>query len=86
MGKLSQRERLLGAMARVVEREGYAAASVAKVIAGAGVGRVTFYDEFADKEDCFLASYDGMVQRILEQIKVCGGWGGAWGYAACGVG
>jgi AcrR family transcriptional regulator len=69
MAKLSQRERLLGAMARVVEREGYAAASVAKVIAGAGVGRVTFYGEFADKEDCFLASYDGMVRRVLEQVR-----------------
>jgi AcrR family transcriptional regulator len=67
--KLSQRERLLGSMARVVEREGYAAASVAKVIAGAGVGRVTFYDEFADKEDCFLASYDGLAQRVVGQMR-----------------
>jgi AcrR family transcriptional regulator len=67
--KPSQRERLLEAMARVVEREGYAATSVAKVIARAGVGRVTFYDEFTNKEECFLASYDDMAQRILEQMR-----------------
>jgi AcrR family transcriptional regulator len=66
--KPSQRERLLKAMAQVVEREGYAGASVAKVIAGAGVGRVTFYEEFADKEECFLASYEEMAQRITGQM------------------
>lgn len=56
-------------MAQVVEREGYAAASVAKVIAAAGVGRVTFYGEFADKDECFLASYDALARRALEQIR-----------------
>jgi AcrR family transcriptional regulator len=66
--KPSQRERLLKAMAQVVEREGYAGASVAKVIAGAGVGRVTFYEEFSDKEECFLASYEDMAQRITAQM------------------
>jgi AcrR family transcriptional regulator len=67
--KPSQRERLLAAMARVVERDGYPATSVAKVIAEAGVGRVTFYEQFADKEACFLASYDHMARRIVEQIR-----------------
>jgi AcrR family transcriptional regulator len=86
VGKLSQRERLLGAMARVVEREGYAAASVAKVIAGAGVGRVTFYDEFADKEDCFLASYDGMARRISEQVRRVAGGGGREGMPRAALG
>lgn len=59
-------------MAQVVEREGYAAASVAKVIAAAGVGRVTFYGEFADKDECFLASYDTLVRRALERVRRTG--------------
>ncbi len=67
--KPSQRERLIRAMAQVVEREGYAAASVAKVIAAAGVGRVTFYGEFADKDECFLASYDALARQTLGQMR-----------------
>ena len=54
----SQRGRLLDAMARVVAEKGYGAASVADVIARAGVSRQTFYVHFRDKLDCFLAAYD----------------------------
>jgi len=55
---LSQRERLLDAMAQTTARRGYAAASVADVLNVARISRRTFYELFADKEDCFLAAYD----------------------------
>jgi len=65
----TQRERLLTAMARVVEREGYTGASIANVTAQAGVGRVTFYNEFADKQTCFIASYDNLALRLSAQLS-----------------
>ena len=55
---LSQRERLLDAMAQTAARRGYAATSVADVLNVARISRRTFYEQFADKEDCFLAAYD----------------------------
>jgi AcrR family transcriptional regulator len=56
--RASQRGRLICAVADAVATKGYAATSVADVIALAGVSRKTFYEHFEDKEDCFLASYD----------------------------
>jgi AcrR family transcriptional regulator len=52
-----QRERLLNGMAKAVARRGYTGATVAQAIAYAGVSRSTFYEHFADKEDCFLATF-----------------------------
>jgi len=40
-------------------------ASVADVIALAGVSRKTFYEHFRDKEDCFLAAYDASLGQFL---------------------
>src|SRR5687767_6279952 len=68
----SQRGRLLVAMSDVVGEKGYAAATVADVLAKAGVSRRTFYEHFADKEACFLAAYDhgvaAMLAAVTEQI------------------
>ncbi len=48
---------MLDAVARAVAEKGYEKASVADILAGAGVSRRTFYEQFTDKEDCFLAAY-----------------------------
>ena len=52
----SPRGRILEAVAQVVALKGYAAATVADVVARAGVSRKTFYEHFNDKEDAFLAA------------------------------
>ena len=57
---LSQRARLVEATAHVVAEKGYAAATVADIIAHAGVSRATFYELFEDKEDCFLSCFVGL--------------------------
>lgn len=62
----SQRSRLIVAMANVVSAKGYAATSVADVIAEAGVSRATFYQMFRDKLDCFRATYDAYARRIAD--------------------
>jgi AcrR family transcriptional regulator len=69
----SQRGRLLEAIAEVVAAKGFAATTVADVIAGAGVSRKTFYEHFRDKEDCFLAAYDTGVDLLIETVRGVGG-------------
>ena len=52
----SQRERLLVAMEEMVNENGYAGASVPKVVRRARVTDRTFYALFEDKADCFIAT------------------------------
>src|SRR3954470_18630703 len=66
--RASQRGRLICAIADSVAAKGYAATSVADVIALAGVSRKAFYEHFEDKESCFLASYDTGAQAIHEAM------------------
>jgi len=65
----TRRERLIAAMATVVSEEGYGAASVSKVVAAAGVSRNTFYEHFANKEECFLAAYDAAVELVIARVR-----------------
>jgi len=64
----SQRGRLLDAMAEAVAEHGYGDATVAHVVARAGVSRKTFYEHFEDKRDCFLALYDTGIAFVLGRI------------------
>jgi AcrR family transcriptional regulator len=59
---------MLDAMADAVAAKGYADTTVADVVAGAGVSRKTFYEHFADKQECFLAAYDAGVETLLDAI------------------
>jgi len=75
----SQRDRLLHGMAETVARRGYAATPVAEVLKAAGVSRRTFYEQFADKEDCFLAAYEAFTARCAERVAAsCRAAGEAW--------
>jgi AcrR family transcriptional regulator len=64
----SQRGRMLAAVAGAVAEKGYARTAVADVIERAGVSRKTFYEQFANKEECFLAAYDEGVDLLLGAI------------------
>jgi AcrR family transcriptional regulator len=59
----SQRTRILEAMIEEVAARGYAATSVAHITTRAGVSRKSFYEQFADKRDCYYAAYE-MAARI----------------------
>ncbi|MDQ1490958.1 MAG: hypothetical protein QOD57_4798 [Actinomycetota bacterium] len=65
----SQRGRLVDAMAQIVAEKGYPATTVADVVERAGVSRRTFYEQFADKEACFLAAYDVGLTVVLSRIR-----------------
>lgn len=53
-----QRARMLAAMAEVSSELGAANVTVAHVVARSGVSRRTFYEQFADREACFLAAVE----------------------------
>jgi AcrR family transcriptional regulator len=65
----SQRGRILSAMARAMAEKGFARTTVADVIALAGVSRETFYEQFADKEDCLLAALDAGAQLLIAVLE-----------------
>jgi AcrR family transcriptional regulator len=67
------RPRLIEAMAEVAARYGYGGASVARVVERAGVSRATFYEHFSDREDCFLASYRVVVERVRRRLSRAAG-------------
>ena len=52
----AHRDRLTHAVIGVVAQQGYAATTVADVVAAARVSRAVFYGQFAGKEECFLAA------------------------------
>jgi AcrR family transcriptional regulator len=55
-------------MVEAVARDGYVATSVSQVIALAGVSRRSFYEHFANREDCFLATFDVLARRAVRRV------------------
>jgi AcrR family transcriptional regulator len=65
----NQRERILSAVAQAAAELGYAEMSVEAIIARAGVSRRTFYEQFKNKEDAFLAAYDAVVHQMARHVR-----------------
>ena len=65
----SQHGRLIVAMADLVGNDGYAATTVANVLAYAGVSRKAFYQHFANKQECFLAAYDAIAAEGRREVS-----------------
>jgi AcrR family transcriptional regulator len=65
----ARRESILEAMVRVVGRVGYRAATVEQVADEAGVSVGVFKRHFEDKDDCFLAAYDMLIERLLAEAS-----------------
>jgi AcrR family transcriptional regulator len=63
--KLSQRDRIVRATARVTEASGYPSLTVPAISAEAGTSNQTFYQHFPDKEGAFLAALDALGERAL---------------------
>jgi AcrR family transcriptional regulator len=73
-----QRARLLAAAIAAIAELGYSRASVAHITARARVSRRTFYDLFANREDCLLAVLEDAVQRISAEIAETVPAGSEW--------
>ncbi|HEX5853574.1 MAG TPA: TetR/AcrR family transcriptional regulator [Solirubrobacteraceae bacterium] len=66
--KSNQRARLHGATIKAIAEHGYAATSVAELCRLAGVSKRTFYEQFRNKEACFLSTYDRVTTCAVERI------------------
>lgn len=55
-------------MVHIAVRDGYPSATIAEVIARAGVSRPTFYEYFGDRDDCFLAALAEIQRGVVEDI------------------
>src|SRR3954454_17373458 len=68
----SQRTRLLQATVELGTERGLASLTLTDIVGRAGVARSTFYEHFADKEQCFLATFDYAADRVLERVLALG--------------
>jgi AcrR family transcriptional regulator len=59
-----QRGRIISAMVAVASEWGVGHATVARVVTRSGVSRRTFYEHFIDREGCFLAAFDQIIEWI----------------------
>jgi AcrR family transcriptional regulator len=62
------RGRLLLGMAAALVEKGYTAVTIADVARHARVSKRTFYEHFADKQQCFLAVYADASDRLLRLV------------------
>ncbi|NUP51852.1 MAG: helix-turn-helix transcriptional regulator [Catenulispora sp.] len=56
-------------MVEVVAERGYAATTVGDVLKRAHISRQTFYEHFANKEDCFLAAFDQAADLLMARMQ-----------------
>jgi AcrR family transcriptional regulator len=76
--RANQRERLLAAMVATSTEKGYEATRVADLVTLSGVSRKAFYEHFADKEDCFLATLDEILTAAVAITASRLENGGSW--------
>ena len=73
-----QRARIHAAMIELVAERGYGAVTVRELVRLAGVSPRTFYEHFADKDECFLRTYGLIARRSMKQVgaaqKNCHDW------------
>jgi AcrR family transcriptional regulator len=79
----TQRERLLTGAIVAANRHGYGGANVSEIIDEAGVSRPTFYEYFADKEECLLAAFEAVHEELLGELHEAVGAPGADPARAC---
>ncbi len=66
--ELSQRERILRAVAKVASEKGYAGLTVPAISGAAGVSNQTFYQEFEGKQEAFLAAFEALIGLALSRV------------------
>ncbi|WP_378734034.1 TetR/AcrR family transcriptional regulator [Nocardia brasiliensis] len=69
---VSQRGRLIEAMVECVDSRGYPGTTLTDIVARARVSRSTFYEHFANKEECFIEAVhtgvDIVAARIVDEL------------------
>jgi AcrR family transcriptional regulator len=65
-------------MVEIAGRQGYGAVTLRNLVRLAGVSTRAFYEHFDDKEDCFLSTFDFVVQRAGGRIVEAQGGEREW--------
>lgn len=55
-------------MTEEIGEQGYASTTIGEILARAGVSRNAFHEHFADKRECFLATYDAIVADYIGAV------------------
>jgi AcrR family transcriptional regulator len=63
--ELTQRERIIRAVGQLVVEKGYETLSIPAISAQAGTSNQTFYENFANKREAFLAAFDASTAETL---------------------
>jgi AcrR family transcriptional regulator len=74
----SQRTRIIYGTAEVMMAKGYANATVADIVAAAGVSRDVFYEHFTDKQHAFLEAQQHPTQHIVDTCAAAFFSAGDW--------
>jgi AcrR family transcriptional regulator len=67
-----QRARIIAAMIAAAGTKGYGSTTIGDITHRARVSRDTFYEQFANKEACFLAAYDATTRELLDEMVAAG--------------
>src|SRR5580692_5335723 len=73
-----QRSRLLAAAVRAVDELGWANTTVADFVARSRISRRTFYETFANREECLAAVFEDLLGVIAGELAAAGLEGLAW--------
>ncbi|MBI5311378.1 MAG: TetR/AcrR family transcriptional regulator [Actinobacteria bacterium] len=68
----SQRGRLLTAFVEQAAEKGYNQVTIADIVRHAGTAKRTFYQHFADKQDCFIQAFEVASAAIITEIVRAG--------------
>lgn len=66
------RHRLTAGIAAAVTENGYRDTTIADIVRHAQVSKRTFYEHFADKQECFLASFADASDHLLRVVQAAG--------------
>jgi AcrR family transcriptional regulator len=64
----NHRERLIAGLAEAVAEHGYAGTTIAHIARHAAVSRRTFYEHFANKDECFAAAFETVMEELRARI------------------
>jgi AcrR family transcriptional regulator len=63
---------MLAAVVDAVAAKGYGSITIGDITRRAHVSRDTFYQQFTNKEQCFLAAYDAITRELLHEMVAAG--------------
>ncbi len=73
-----QRQRLFKAMVECVDEHGYVATTISELVSRARISRRSFYEHFHNKDECLLATYDTVIERLSRRLRDAQGSAEVW--------